>query len=184
MWDPQRLTTLWASTACYRDSFTLLVLCYTSIFCDITRCSSLKVNRHFGCLLHVGFLLVLPFDLEDRGEMFLLHFQHILRHCIPEDRTLKKLNPYAVILFSWLRSHGINTIHSNKISFRKTLFSDTVQNWDVSTVDVSAEINFVVHILFVGLHCPFPFGWRSCGHFSHVPTLFTKVRSSFFFPDK
>jgi hypothetical protein len=22
MWDPQRLTALWASTACYRDSFT------------------------------------------------------------------------------------------------------------------------------------------------------------------
>jgi hypothetical protein len=22
MWDPQRLTTLWAFTACYRDSFT------------------------------------------------------------------------------------------------------------------------------------------------------------------
>jgi hypothetical protein len=25
MWEPQRLTTLWASTACYRDSFTLLL---------------------------------------------------------------------------------------------------------------------------------------------------------------
>jgi hypothetical protein len=25
MWEPQHLTTLWASTACYRDSFTLLV---------------------------------------------------------------------------------------------------------------------------------------------------------------
>jgi hypothetical protein len=24
MWDPRRLTTLWASTACYRDTFTLL----------------------------------------------------------------------------------------------------------------------------------------------------------------
>jgi hypothetical protein len=24
MWEPQRLTTLWASTACYRDSFTFL----------------------------------------------------------------------------------------------------------------------------------------------------------------
>jgi hypothetical protein len=23
MWDPRRLTTLWASAACYRDSFTL-----------------------------------------------------------------------------------------------------------------------------------------------------------------
>jgi hypothetical protein len=26
MWDPQRLTTLWASTACYRDSFTFFTL--------------------------------------------------------------------------------------------------------------------------------------------------------------
>jgi hypothetical protein len=24
MWEPQHLTTLWASTACYRDTFTLL----------------------------------------------------------------------------------------------------------------------------------------------------------------
>jgi hypothetical protein len=24
MWDPRRLTTLWASTACYRDSFTFM----------------------------------------------------------------------------------------------------------------------------------------------------------------
>jgi hypothetical protein len=24
MWEPRRLTTLWASTACYRDSFALL----------------------------------------------------------------------------------------------------------------------------------------------------------------
>jgi hypothetical protein len=24
MWEPRRLTTLWAYTACYRDSFTLL----------------------------------------------------------------------------------------------------------------------------------------------------------------
>jgi hypothetical protein len=25
MWEPQHLTTLWASTTCYRDSFTLLL---------------------------------------------------------------------------------------------------------------------------------------------------------------
>jgi hypothetical protein len=29
MWEPRRLTTLWASTACYRDSFTFFyVMCY------------------------------------------------------------------------------------------------------------------------------------------------------------
>jgi hypothetical protein len=26
MWDPQRLTTLWAFTACYRDTFTLFYI--------------------------------------------------------------------------------------------------------------------------------------------------------------
>jgi hypothetical protein len=26
LWEPQRLTTLWASTACYRDTFTLYLL--------------------------------------------------------------------------------------------------------------------------------------------------------------
>jgi hypothetical protein len=25
MWEPRRLTTLWASTACYRDSFTFFI---------------------------------------------------------------------------------------------------------------------------------------------------------------
>jgi hypothetical protein len=28
MWEPRRLTTLWASTACYRDIFTLLYLLF------------------------------------------------------------------------------------------------------------------------------------------------------------
>jgi hypothetical protein len=29
MWEPQRLTTLWAFTVCYRDSFTFLLLKWT-----------------------------------------------------------------------------------------------------------------------------------------------------------
>jgi hypothetical protein len=29
MWEPRRLTTLWASTACYRDSFTFLPVFWT-----------------------------------------------------------------------------------------------------------------------------------------------------------
>jgi hypothetical protein len=28
MWEPRRLTTVWASTACYRDSFTFLLPFY------------------------------------------------------------------------------------------------------------------------------------------------------------
>jgi hypothetical protein len=50
MWEPRPLTTLRASTACYRDSFTFYVFirAKSSIFCDITLCSPLKVNWHFG----------------------------------------------------------------------------------------------------------------------------------------
>jgi hypothetical protein len=32
MWEPRRLTTLWASTACYRDSFTLPQLLFAEGF--------------------------------------------------------------------------------------------------------------------------------------------------------
>jgi hypothetical protein len=32
MWEPRRLTTLWASTACYRDSFTFTCKWKQSIF--------------------------------------------------------------------------------------------------------------------------------------------------------
>jgi hypothetical protein len=46
----------------------------SAIFCDITPCIPLEVNRHFGRThrLHLqdGFLLGLFFDPEDEGEMF------------------------------------------------------------------------------------------------------------------
>jgi hypothetical protein len=35
MWDPQRLTTLWAFTAWYRDSFTFLLYFNTDRLCDL-----------------------------------------------------------------------------------------------------------------------------------------------------
>jgi hypothetical protein len=37
MWEPQRLTTLWASTACYRDSFTYLLFILISQFVVINQ---------------------------------------------------------------------------------------------------------------------------------------------------
>jgi hypothetical protein len=43
MWEPRRLTTPWAFTSCYRDSFTF----FWYIIWDIRLCSSLKVNRRF-----------------------------------------------------------------------------------------------------------------------------------------
>jgi hypothetical protein len=44
MWDPQRLTTLWASTACYRDSFTLPYLTLPSYF-DTPKVVMLRVHK-------------------------------------------------------------------------------------------------------------------------------------------
>jgi hypothetical protein len=35
MWEPQRLTTLWASKACHRDSFTVFIS-QISAYCDFT----------------------------------------------------------------------------------------------------------------------------------------------------
>jgi hypothetical protein len=54
MWDPRRLTTLWASTACYRDSFTLPYLTLhriTTVFsrlfkCRVITCVNCLINRH------------------------------------------------------------------------------------------------------------------------------------------
>jgi hypothetical protein len=35
MWEPRRSTTLWVSTACYRDNFTIfLYVCFTELFCE------------------------------------------------------------------------------------------------------------------------------------------------------
>jgi hypothetical protein len=82
MWNPRRLTDLWPSNACYRDSFTFLTFFlnilfqrYTvstlplnkeypnaktsvkvSIFCNLTPYNLLEVSRRFGgnsCLLQV-----------------------------------------------------------------------------------------------------------------------------------
>jgi hypothetical protein len=52
MWDPQRLTTLWAFTASYRDSFTLLlhnslldfILLNTLFSNTLSLCSSLNIR--------------------------------------------------------------------------------------------------------------------------------------------
>jgi hypothetical protein len=35
IWEPRRLTTLWASTACYRDGFTFIVTVYTDLWLAI-----------------------------------------------------------------------------------------------------------------------------------------------------
>jgi hypothetical protein len=49
MWEPERLTTLWAFTACYRDSFPLITdkLLNSTVFWVLTPCSSER-TRYFG----------------------------------------------------------------------------------------------------------------------------------------
>jgi hypothetical protein len=48
MWEPRRLTTVWASTACYRDSFTSFFLpLYTDILFLI-----IFINRKVICYFH------------------------------------------------------------------------------------------------------------------------------------
>jgi hypothetical protein len=53
MWEPQSLTTLWASTACYRDTFFFYI--FPSCPCDFLR-GDWKIN----ILLNVFHLIVIP----------------------------------------------------------------------------------------------------------------------------
>jgi hypothetical protein len=47
MWDPQRLTALWASTACYRDGFTFYWhLRGTNVYFEIKLVTQQKIKRH------------------------------------------------------------------------------------------------------------------------------------------
>jgi hypothetical protein len=47
MWEPRRLTALWASTACYRDSFTFFTFILVPKFRHITSRSLLSLNMIF-----------------------------------------------------------------------------------------------------------------------------------------
>jgi hypothetical protein len=46
MWDPQRLTTLWAFTACYRDNFTFYLLRHAYNICLSDTSLSLQFSVH------------------------------------------------------------------------------------------------------------------------------------------
>jgi hypothetical protein len=59
MCEPRRLTTLWASTACYRDSFTLLII--SSLRAIVTKIvsSNQVLNQNcvrISCLLHACYM--------------------------------------------------------------------------------------------------------------------------------
>jgi hypothetical protein len=57
MWEPRHLTTLWASTACYRDSFTFTYIWYTSKkFDDICFTRFLRRITILCCVLFIRLL--------------------------------------------------------------------------------------------------------------------------------
>jgi hypothetical protein len=62
MWEPQHLTTLWASTACYRDNFTFYFFFYCHLYPD-----DVKVS-YFLCLtkisLSVSLTINMSYDLQ------------------------------------------------------------------------------------------------------------------------
>jgi hypothetical protein len=54
MWEPRRLTTLWAFTACYSDSFTFYLTVSRYL-----KCSPIKVSYHKQFTLSLFFILIL-----------------------------------------------------------------------------------------------------------------------------
>jgi hypothetical protein len=61
MWELRRLTTLWAFTTCYRDSFTFLSSTATNMKESI---SGISFNRHYNFLVrYLIFLIYLLFML-------------------------------------------------------------------------------------------------------------------------
>jgi predicted DNA-binding transcriptional regulator len=76
MWDPQRLTTLWAFTACYRDSFTLLYLV-------VWKQSSVYVGECFYEILlschdvFAGFSCLLTSGLSDQENNYTVFINYV-----------------------------------------------------------------------------------------------------------
>jgi hypothetical protein len=106
MWEPRRLTTIWAFTACCRDRFFLSMRNYvvfevltaevteSSIFRDIRPCSLLKVNRRLlfmppafkldPCSVYSSTLKMEAICSSETS----VGFQRTTRRYIPEDNTL------------------------------------------------------------------------------------------------
>jgi hypothetical protein len=82
MWEPRRLTTLWAFTACYRDSLTLTMAMFMKCSFDLQR----RVVRRQSHVSeeHISFI----FDPEDGDNMFL----RTTRCYNPESRALRQDN--------------------------------------------------------------------------------------------
>jgi hypothetical protein len=58
MWEPRRLATLWAFTACYRDSLTF----FTIIFFSVLMFYQLLHEAHYGCFLCINSIKIITFN--------------------------------------------------------------------------------------------------------------------------
>jgi hypothetical protein len=83
MWEPRRLTTLWAFTACYRDSFTLPYQLYRPTF----EPGLPHAARYCYCLPPAGCSLGLLFEPKDGRKISFRNTRKLLRQ-IPEVSTV------------------------------------------------------------------------------------------------
>jgi hypothetical protein len=103
MWDPQRLTTLRASMACYRDSFTLYLSKHQII-----------LRRIWACLLLApcSFLRTQKIDKSCASET-LVDFHKPMRRYIPEDITHQTPDLHFLEPVCYLISYG-NIMYSHQ----------------------------------------------------------------------
>jgi hypothetical protein len=71
MWEPQHLTTLWDSTACYRDTFTYYMIACMKQWTDILLCSNRFKSYSLNCIdehvsLYGDEFIAMPFPSENK----------------------------------------------------------------------------------------------------------------------
>jgi hypothetical protein len=107
MWDPQRLTTLWACTACYRDSFTLPL--------------------PYPERLYLPTAYTVGIGRKDSQDMKLSTYPHIvqklwIRGAIPP-------LPHACIMVSCLMKHRDDFIFTLATDLRTPVWSSCQSSW-------------------------------------------------------
>jgi hypothetical protein len=97
MWNPQRLTTLWASMACYRYSFTFFLLLQFFLSIYQSMLPYFHLTTHFSLYLSTLF----PFDATDRPFQINpsihphLRYTHISIHPSPMLLLMNYIHPSA-----------------------------------------------------------------------------------------
>jgi hypothetical protein len=135
MWEPRRLTTLWASTACYWDSFTLtqealrlifVVGCYCVTWATsstLVRCFKIVVTLYRACLecdtstgpirLRVT---VTKVDIQPDNDYDVRSKQNNSRHREVSTRTLRCFHPYICNSVAWVRRRELYRPSDRRLS--------------------------------------------------------------------